>query len=110
RPGVHPRVRLRVRRHAHPRDRRRRHVARQTPRAQIRYRGRRLRRRHFENSMSRKVRLKIRRQEGPGEPSHWEEFDVPWLPRMNVITALMEVRKNPVTVDGKNVAPVAWES
>jgi len=60
--------------------------------------------------MSRKVRLKIRRQEGPGEPSHWEEFDVPWLPRMNVITALMEVRKNPVTVDGKNVAPVAWES
>ncbi len=29
---------------------------------------------------------------------------------MNVISALMEIRKNPVTKDGKKVAPVAWES
>ena len=60
--------------------------------------------------MARTVRLKVKRQDGPGEPSRWEEFEVPWQPRMNVISALMEVRKNPVTVGGKKVAPVAWES
>ena len=29
---------------------------------------------------------------------------------MNVISALMSVRKNPVTVDGRTVAPPVWES
>jgi len=59
---------------------------------------------------SKKVHLRVKRQDAPGESSRWEEFDVPWAPRMNVISALMEVRKNPVTSDGKKVAPVAWES
>jgi succinate dehydrogenase / fumarate reductase iron-sulfur subunit len=59
---------------------------------------------------SKTVRLKIKRQDGPGESSRWEEFEVPWAPRMNVISALMEIRKNPVTTDGKKVAPVSWES
>jgi succinate dehydrogenase / fumarate reductase iron-sulfur subunit len=59
---------------------------------------------------SKKVHLRVKRQDAPGESARWEEFDVPWSPRMNVISALMEVRKNPVTSDGKKVAPVAWES
>jgi len=59
---------------------------------------------------ARKVRLKVKRQDGPGEPSRWDEFEVAWQPRMNVLSALMEVRKKPVTVDGRTVAPVAWES
>jgi succinate dehydrogenase / fumarate reductase iron-sulfur subunit len=59
---------------------------------------------------TRKVRLKIKRQDGPDKPSRWEEFDVDWHPRMNVISALLELRKNPVTVDGKTVPPVVWES
>jgi len=59
-----------------------------------------------------KVRLKIRRQDGPTRPDtrRWEEFAVDWQPQMNVISALMEIRKHPVTVDGKSVAPVVWES
>lgn len=59
-----------------------------------------------------KVRLKILRQDGPSrtDTRRWETFDVPWLPRMNIISALMELRKNPVTVEGKEVAPVIWES
>ncbi len=60
--------------------------------------------------MAKSVHLKIKRSDGPNSPSRWEEFDVPWHPRMNVISALMEIRKNPVTSDGKNVAPVVWES
>ena len=58
------------------------------------------------------VRLKVLRQDGPDQPTtkRWEEFDVPWLPQMNVISVLMELRKNPVTIEGKKVAPVVWES
>ena len=62
--------------------------------------------------MTRPFASRIKRQDGPDRPetSRWEEFDVPWLPQMNVISALMEIRKNPVTTDGKKVAPVVWES
>jgi succinate dehydrogenase / fumarate reductase iron-sulfur subunit len=60
--------------------------------------------------VARNVRLKIKRSDGPNSPSRWEEFDVPWHPRMNVISALMEIRRNPVTASGAKVAPVAWES
>ncbi len=59
----------------------------------------------------RTVRLKIRRQDGPDRPEtrRWEEFAVPYQPHMNVISALMEIQKNPVTADGKKVAPVVWD-
>jgi succinate dehydrogenase / fumarate reductase iron-sulfur subunit len=58
------------------------------------------------------IRLKIQRQDAADKPEtkRFEEFDVAWHPQMNVISALMEVRKNPKTVDGKDVAPVVWES
>jgi succinate dehydrogenase / fumarate reductase iron-sulfur subunit len=61
---------------------------------------------------SRTVKLKIKRQDGPlrADTRRWEEFEVPWQPRMNVISALMEIRKNPVTTAGAKVAPVVWES
>jgi succinate dehydrogenase / fumarate reductase iron-sulfur subunit len=60
----------------------------------------------------RTIRLRIKRQDGPDQPStrRWEEFAVPWHPQMNVISALMEIQKNPVTADGTKVAPVVWES
>jgi succinate dehydrogenase / fumarate reductase iron-sulfur subunit len=59
----------------------------------------------------RSVRLKIRRQDGPESPEtrRWEQFDVAHQPRMNVISALMEIQRNPTTTEGKTVAPVVWE-
>jgi succinate dehydrogenase / fumarate reductase iron-sulfur subunit len=58
-----------------------------------------------------KVRLKVRRQDGGELPEtrHWDEFDIPWQPQMNVISALMEIQKSPVTTEGKTVPPVVWE-
>jgi succinate dehydrogenase / fumarate reductase, iron-sulfur subunit len=58
------------------------------------------------------VKLKIKRQDGPTLPAtaRWEDFEVPWQPQMNVISALMEIRKNPVTAGGERVAPVVWEA
>lgn len=53
--------------------------------------------------------LKIRRGEGSRE-SRWEEFRVPKLPMMNVISCLMEIQKNPVTSDGRATTPVQWDA
>lgn len=46
-----------------------------------------------------------------GSPGHqyWEEFELELIPSANVISALMEIRKNPVNKKGEKVAPVAWE-
>jgi succinate dehydrogenase / fumarate reductase iron-sulfur subunit len=55
------------------------------------------------------IRFQIRRQEGPGKPAYWESFDVQDHPNANVISCLMEIRKNPLTVEGKNTTPVVWE-
>jgi succinate dehydrogenase / fumarate reductase, iron-sulfur subunit len=56
------------------------------------------------------VRLRVKRQEGPGQKSYWQEFRIPWRPHMNVISLLMEIRRNPVTATGERVTPVVWES
>jgi succinate dehydrogenase / fumarate reductase, iron-sulfur subunit len=56
------------------------------------------------------VHLRIKRQDGPDQPARWEEFKVPYLPQMNVISALQQVQKNPVTAGGQAVAPVSWDS
>lgn len=46
-----------------------------------------------------------------GKPGHqyWEEFELPLVPRMNLISALMEIQKNPVNRKKERVAPVVWE-
>lgn len=58
------------------------------------------------------VHLRVRRQDSPDRPEtrRWEEFKVPHLPRMNVISALQQIQKDPRTADGKDVAPVVWEA
>jgi succinate dehydrogenase / fumarate reductase iron-sulfur subunit len=60
----------------------------------------------------RTVRLKIRRQDGRDLPNtrRWEEFEVPYLPQMNVNSALQQIQRNPVTTGGKAVSPVVWEA
>jgi succinate dehydrogenase / fumarate reductase iron-sulfur subunit len=57
-----------------------------------------------------KVILKIKRQDSPGAPPRWEEFAVEWEDHLNVHAALMAIQRNPVTVDGKKVAPVQWDA
>jgi len=53
----------------------------------------------------RKVTLRIRRQDGPGKPSRWEEFVVPHRPQMNVISCLQAIAAKPVTTEGKQTTP-----
>ena len=55
------------------------------------------------------VDLKIQRRDSAGAPPRWEEFRVSFVPGMNVISALMEVRRNPVTRDGRATTPPVWD-
>lgn len=50
------------------------------------------------------VRFIVTRQDSPDASPYTEEFEIPHRENMNVISALMEIRRNPVTVDGKDSA------
>lgn len=49
------------------------------------------------------VHFIIERQDGPKGKSYVEEFEIPYRPALNVVAALMEIQKNPVTKDGKKI-------
>lgn len=59
---------------------------------------------------TRSIRLRVKRQDAAAAASYWEEFEIPYKPQHNVISALMEVRRNPVTREGKATTPVVWEA
>ncbi len=53
--------------------------------------------------------LKIQRQNAPGETPFWEEFRIPYKRGMNVISALMEIQRNPASLAGPTT-PVSYEA
>jgi succinate dehydrogenase / fumarate reductase, iron-sulfur subunit len=57
-----------------------------------------------------KIRLRILRQANPEAESHWDTFEIPFREKINVISALIDIQKNPVTSDGQTVRPPAWEA
>jgi succinate dehydrogenase / fumarate reductase iron-sulfur subunit len=54
--------------------------------------------------------VRVLRQDGPGRSSYWERHRIDWEPEMNVISVLQRIAAKATTVDGKRVAPVAWDS
>jgi len=55
------------------------------------------------------IHLIIERQDGPDSNPYTEEFKIPYRPNMNVISALMEIQKNPINIKGEKTTPVVWE-
>src|SRR5512132_744405 len=55
------------------------------------------------------IRLQVRRQDRPASSPYWEEYEVPYRPRENVISVLMEIAKDPKTRDGKRTSPVVYD-
>lgn len=55
------------------------------------------------------IQVTVVRQKDPDSAPYEEVFDVPYKPRMNVISVLMEIQAHPVNTRGERVAPVAWE-
>jgi len=61
-------------------------------------------------TQARTVRFIIERRDSPDAAPYFEEFDIPYRPNMNVISALMEIQRNPVNAKGERTKPVVWES
>jgi succinate dehydrogenase / fumarate reductase iron-sulfur subunit len=53
--------------------------------------------------------VRVLRQDGPGQTSYWERHRVKYEPEMNVISVLQRIAAQAKDVDGKHVAPVAWD-
>jgi len=56
-----------------------------------------------------KLRVTIKRRENLDAAQHTDTFEIPYRRNLNVITVLMDIRKNPVTVDGRDVTPPVWD-
>ena len=51
----------------------------------------------------------LRVYRGVSEKQFWEEFELHLTDGLNVISALMEIQKNPITKEGKKVEPIVWD-
>ena len=51
----------------------------------------------------------VTRQDDVDSDPYQEEFEVPYRPNLNVIAALMEIRRNPVNKKGEETTPVIWD-
>ncbi len=58
----------------------------------------------------RSIIFRIKRCDGPGKPSRWEDFKVPVPKNANVISCLQSIAANPVTAQGQQTTPVVWDS
>ncbi|NGP44989.1 succinate dehydrogenase iron-sulfur subunit [Bacillaceae bacterium SIJ1] len=55
------------------------------------------------------IHLIITRQASPESEPYDEEFSIPYRENMNIISALMEIRRNPVNKEGKATTPIQWD-
>jgi succinate dehydrogenase / fumarate reductase iron-sulfur subunit len=55
------------------------------------------------------IKLSIKRQENPDTKPYWEDFEMAYRENMNVISALMEIQRNPVNAKGEKTTPVTWD-
>ncbi len=55
------------------------------------------------------IRVRVLRQDGPGQESYWELFSIAYEREMNVISVLQRIAAKAENVDGKKVTPVVWD-
>ncbi|GKV68917.1 succinate dehydrogenase iron-sulfur subunit [Sporosarcina sp. NCCP-2716] len=55
------------------------------------------------------ILFEIQRQDTPESAPYMESFEIPYKANMNVISALMEIRRNPVNAKGEKTTPVNWD-
>lgn len=51
----------------------------------------------------------VKRQDSPNSTPYEETFHIPYRPNMNVISALMEIRKNPKNATGQETTAITWD-
>lgn len=58
----------------------------------------------------RSILVKIKRCDGPGKPSYWQEFKVAIAKNANIISVLQSIAAAPTTTAGEKTTPVVWDS
>ncbi len=59
--------------------------------------------------MPKMVVLRIKRQSGPDELPYWEEFEIPYQERLNVILCLQTIQCDPVNRLGEPTSSPVWD-
>ena len=59
--------------------------------------------------MRSEIVLRIQRRDGPDTAPYWQEFKLSYRPKLNIISCLQEIARNPVDASGKKVAPPVWD-
>jgi len=59
--------------------------------------------------MRNEIVLRVRRQNGPQDPSYVQEFRLGYRPNLNIIACLQEVARNPVDVTGQKTSAPIWD-
>jgi succinate dehydrogenase / fumarate reductase, iron-sulfur subunit len=55
------------------------------------------------------VKFIVTRQDSTESAPYQETFEIPYRKNMNVISALMEIRRNPVNDKGEKTTPIQWD-
>lgn len=55
------------------------------------------------------IEVRIKRRDKLGSQQYTETFSIPYRRNLNVISVLMDIRKNPVTKEGKTTTPPVWD-
>lgn len=55
------------------------------------------------------IEIRIKRREKLGAAQYTETFSIPYRRNLNVISVLMDIRKTPVTKEGKETTPPVWD-
>ena len=58
----------------------------------------------------RSFEVRVLRQDHPDAPSYWERFSLRYEPDMNVTSVLQRLAAKAETIDGRQVAPVAYDA
>ncbi len=61
------------------------------------------------NSPPKTIKVNIKRRENLKSDQYTDTFEIPYRRNANVISVLMEIRKNPATSDGREVTPPVWD-
>ncbi len=59
--------------------------------------------------MRSEIVLRIERRDAPDAPAYEQEFRIPYRPRLNIITCLQDIARNPVDASGRPVTPPVWD-
>ncbi|MFO0493030.1 MAG: hypothetical protein ACK51T_11435, partial [bacterium] len=65
---------------------------------------------HNPPAVGRSVVFRIKRCQGPGQASYWQDFKVKLPQNANIISCLQQIALDPVTTDGTRTVPVVWDS